>query len=159
MEVTEEQRKRAESNRLAALAKRKALLESSSHHHHYQQPPQNPWKFFKCRKLSPELASNTTTKTDAAEFSKPRPEHTVLSNPVPPPPPRPPDKFRVRLEICSPDSFFAAPEPLRDFAYPGDDQCLQRITDCLSNVCAFLFFPFSFVQNRILGFLVPFEFI
>ena len=140
MEVTEEQRKRAESNRLAALAKRKALLESSSHHHHYQQPPQNPWKFFKCRKLSPELASNTTTKTDAAEFSKPRPEHTVLSNPVPPPPPRPPDKFRVRLEICSPDSFSATPEPLRDFAYPGDDQCLQRLTDCLSNVCAFFFF-------------------
>ncbi|KAK7852707.1 dna annealing helicase and endonuclease zranb3 [Quercus suber] len=145
MEVTEEQRKRAESNRLAALAKRKALLESSSHHHHQQQqpPPQNPWKLFKCQKLSPKLASNTTTKTDAAEFSKPRPEPTVLSNPVPPPPPRPPDKFRVRLEVCSPDSFSATPEPLRDFAYPGDDQCLQRLTDCLSNVM-----PSHYTQNH-----------
>ncbi|KAL4633575.1 hypothetical protein ACB092_04G132100 [Castanea dentata] len=143
MEVTEEQRKRAESNRLAALAKRKALLESSSHHHHHhqQQPPQNPWKLFKCRKLSPELASNSTTKTGDAEFSKPRPEPTVLSNPVPPP--RPPDKFRVRLEVCSPDSFSATPEPLRDFAYPGDDQCLQRLTDCLSNVM-----PSHYTQNH-----------
>jgi hypothetical protein len=127
MEITEEERKRAESNRQAALAKRKALLESSIH----QQQPQGPWKLFKCRKLSPELTSKQIPDTA-----------TIHSDPVPPA--RPPDKFRVRLEICSPDSFSATPNALQGFMYLGDDQCLQRLTDCLSNVCVFLNFPFSF---------------
>jgi hypothetical protein len=126
MEITEEERKRAESNRQAALAKRKALLESSIH----QQQPQGPWKLFKCRKLSPELTSKQIPDTA-----------TIHSDPVPPA--RPPDKFRVRLEICSPDSFSATPNALQGFMYLGDDQCLQRLTDCLSNVM-----PSHYTQNH-----------
>ncbi|KAK7291135.1 hypothetical protein RIF29_06044 [Crotalaria pallida] len=48
MEITDEQRKRAEANRLAAIAKRKSLSES-----HQQQ--QGPWHLFKCQKHPPNL--------------------------------------------------------------------------------------------------------
>jgi len=49
MELTEEQRKQIEANRLAAIAKRKAFLESSSSS---QQQQRNPWQLFKCQKIS-----------------------------------------------------------------------------------------------------------
>jgi hypothetical protein len=111
MEITEEQRQRAEANRLAALAKRKALVESSSEQQQQKRLPQDPWKLFKCRKLSLEQG----------------------------PPVPMPEKFRVRLEICSPDSFFAAPEAVQGFMYPGDEECLRRLSDCLSAVSGFLF--------------------
>nr|TKS00856.1 DNA annealing helicase and endonuclease ZRANB3 [Populus alba] len=56
MQITEEQRQRAEANRLAALEKRKAYIINQQ-----QQPPppppQNPWRLFKCRKLSPKPSS------------------------------------------------------------------------------------------------------
>ncbi|XP_059303669.1 uncharacterized protein LOC132055726 isoform X3 [Lycium ferocissimum] len=58
-EITEEQRNRAEANRLAALAKRKTRLTETN---------QNSWKLFKCRKLS-----------DNVPFRKPP------VNPSPPP--------------------------------------------------------------------------
>ncbi|XP_027368431.1 DNA annealing helicase and endonuclease ZRANB3 [Abrus precatorius] len=45
MEMTEEQRKRAEANRAAAIAKRKLFLES-------QKSNNNPWQLFRCQKLS-----------------------------------------------------------------------------------------------------------
>lgn len=114
MEITEEQRKRAEANRLAALAKRKVLLESSSEQQQQKRLPQDPWELFKCRKLSGEK----------------RPP----ADPVPMP-----EKFRVRLEICSPDSFFAAPEAVQGFMCPGEEECLRRLSDCLSAVSGFLF--------------------
>ncbi|XP_059444296.1 LOW QUALITY PROTEIN: uncharacterized protein LOC132176179 [Corylus avellana] len=118
MEITEEQRKRAEANRLAALAKRKVLLESSSEQQQQKRLPQDPWELFKCRKLSGEK----------------RPP----ADPVPMP-----EKFRVRLEICSPDSFFAAPEAVQGFMCPGDEECLRRLSDCLSAVM-----PSHYTQNH-----------
>ncbi|RHN66007.1 putative calcium/calmodulin-dependent protein kinase chromatin remodeling SNF2 family [Medicago truncatula] len=50
MELTEEQRKQIEANRLAAIAKRKAFLESNPHQQQQQQ--RNPWNLFKCQKIS-----------------------------------------------------------------------------------------------------------
>ncbi|KAL3575186.1 hypothetical protein D5086_023287 [Populus alba] len=59
MQITEEQRQRAEANRLAALEKRKAYIINQQ-----QQPPppppQNPWRLFKCRKLSPKPPEHFT---------------------------------------------------------------------------------------------------
>ncbi|KAJ8536294.1 hypothetical protein K7X08_034695 [Anisodus acutangulus] len=94
-EMTEEQRNRAEANRLAALAKRKTRISDS-------------WKLFKCRKLS-----------DNVGFHKPQ---------------NPPQRFRARLEICSPDSFCVTPAPLEGFTYPGEINCLEILRDCLSCV-------------------------
>lgn len=111
MEITEEQRKRAEANRLAALAKRKATLTAT--------PTQEPWKLFKCRKIS------GSSSTDL-NFPKPQPANI-------------PEKFRVKLEICSPDSFSATPEPVEGFEYPGEAVCLQKLYDCLSDVNLFKF--------------------
>ncbi|KAI8543266.1 hypothetical protein RHMOL_Rhmol08G0203600 [Rhododendron molle] len=124
MEMTEEQRQRAESNRLAALAKRKALAESSS-----TINQQDPWRLFKCRKIS----------TDHHATAIPRPKHPPSSFadpsfPKPQPPAPPPVKFRARLEICSPDSFSVAPDAVEGFAYPGEAACLEKLSDCLSNV-------------------------
>ncbi|KAK3225853.1 hypothetical protein Dsin_005715 [Dipteronia sinensis] len=106
MEMTEEQRQRAEANRLAAIAKRKAK----------QQINQEPWKLFKCRKLSVE-----PTKPHASPL---------------------PDKFRVRLEICSPDSFSVSPLWLKGFVYPGEGECLRRLSLSLSHVM-----PSHYTQN------------
>ncbi|GMN54237.1 hypothetical protein TIFTF001_023365 [Ficus carica] len=123
MHITDEQRKRAEANRLAALAKRKAILESFNGGQQLQQQEQPPWTLFKCPKLSHELAPNPNSL--AHSYS------TIQKDPI-----RVadlPEKFRVRLEICSPDSFSASPIALRGFAFPGGEECLRRLTDCLSN--------------------------
>ncbi|OVA00746.1 hypothetical protein BVC80_9083g32 [Macleaya cordata] len=108
MEITEEQRKRAEANRLAALAKRKASTSVR----------ENPWKFFKCCKVSPELAERDKQ----------------LTNALPKPPNHFSERFRVRLEICSPDSFSITPEALPGSPYLGETQCLQKLNDVLSFV-------------------------
>ncbi|KAI3976769.1 hypothetical protein MKX01_008627 [Papaver californicum] len=92
MEITEEQRKRAETNRLAALEKRKA---SSSIR-------KDAFRLYKCQKPNAS--------------------------------PKPPERFQVRLEICSPDSFAITPEPLQNFSYPGEVECLKRLSDWLSFV-------------------------
>ena len=127
MELTEEQRKRAEANRLAALAKRKAFLESSSQLQP-DQHKQNPWLLFKCRKLSHELNPrplNIANKQPSIDSVEPIPTKSLV------------EKFRVRLEICSPDAFSAMPLALRGFPYPGEERCLQKLSDCLSSVSVF----------------------
>ncbi|KAF2312835.1 hypothetical protein GH714_040885 [Hevea brasiliensis] len=112
MPITEEQRQRAEANRLAALAKRKAFTESIINQRQ-QQDQHNPWRLFKCRKLTPELASTTLCRNSNTHLEQ---------------------KFRVRLEICSPDSFSVTPEALQGFAYPGEEECFRRLNCCLSDV-------------------------
>lgn len=123
-EITEEQRKRAEAHRLAALAKRKAAQESSTSNH------QDPWQLFKCRKISPE---HTTT---APSFPRPQfPPQQQQCLPIDRfREPHFPEKFRVRLEICAPDSFSITPVAVDGFPYPGEAECLRRLSDCLSNV-------------------------
>ncbi|KAJ7978477.1 DNA annealing helicase and endonuclease ZRANB3 [Quillaja saponaria] len=122
MEITEEQRKRAEGNRLAALAKRKALLESTTQQQQQQQ--QEPWKLFKCRKFSQELNPSIIHCDKKHQITSVEPVSTTHLS----------DKFQVRLEICSPDSFQATPTVLRGFPYPGEEDCLRRLRDCLSDV-------------------------
>ncbi|XP_050376516.1 uncharacterized protein LOC126793927 [Argentina anserina] len=123
MEITEEQRKRAEANRLAALAKRKALAESSS---------ADPWSLFKCRKLSPDLKPTSIRRTRDASRPEISLADPVLENQM----------FRVRLEICSPDSFSATPVGIQGFAFPGQEECLRRLSDCLASVM-----PSHYTQN------------
>lgn len=119
MEITEEQRKRSELNRLAALAKRKQLANTIP-------SDQEPWKLFKCRKFSLERNDST--------FAQPLKKPSCIDPQIPT---QLPDKFRVRLEICSPDSFSATPVPVQGFPFPGEAVCLDKLRDCLSNV----FFP------------------
>lgn len=130
MHITDEQRKRAEANRLAALAKRKAILESFNGGQQLQQQEQPPWTLFKCPKLSHELAPNPNSLAHSSSTIQKDPIRVADL----------PEKFRVRLEICSPDSFSASPIALRGFAFPGGDECLRRLTDCLSNVSDYHFF-------------------
>ncbi|CAM8977140.1 unnamed protein product [Rhodiola kirilowii] len=116
MEITEEQRKRAEENRRAALAKRKAAQDSNQY---------NPWKDFKVRKFSPEFDNGQPSKV---------PQKLASLPPGPVLKPHLPEKFRVSLEICSPDSFCVKPEAVNGFPFPGESECFRRLGDLLSNV-------------------------
>ncbi|KAL9672124.1 hypothetical protein QQ045_028372 [Rhodiola kirilowii] len=116
MEITEEQRKRAEENRRAALAKRKAAQDSNQY---------NPWKDFKVRKFSPEFDNGQPSKV---------PQKLASLPPGPVLKPHLPEKFRVSLEICSPDSFCVKPEAVNGFPFPGEPECFRRLDDLLSNV-------------------------
>ncbi|XP_047314227.1 DNA annealing helicase and endonuclease ZRANB3-like isoform X1 [Impatiens glandulifera] len=127
--MTEEQRQRAESNRLAALAKRKTLEGATT-----TRPTttaasnsnQDVWKLFKCKKVNLQQCVTSSRTNDASscndQFQKP------------PQVPVPVDKFKARLEICSPDSFSITPAPLKGISYPGEAVCLERLRECLANV-------------------------
>ncbi|CAI9111969.1 OLC1v1012325C1 [Oldenlandia corymbosa var. corymbosa] len=141
-EITEEQRKRIEANRQAALAKRKAITvhndpkNSSSNSKPNQF--QNDWRHVKCRKLSSEPGIDDSEKpiypfVNTGSIPKPQ---LALS------PPPPTEKFRARFEICSPDSFSITPEPVPGFAYPGEEACFEKISLWLSDVL-----PSHFTQN------------
>ncbi|KAJ6418407.1 hypothetical protein OIU84_001725 [Salix udensis] len=120
MQITEEQRQRAEINRLAALEKRKAYIINQQQQQQQQQ--QNPWRLFKCRKLSSGPSSITCT-TNPPLFNRVNPDlDTHL-----------PQTFRLRFEICSPDSFSITPEAIKGFPYPGEEKCLYTLKSCLSN--------------------------
>ncbi|KAK2970335.1 hypothetical protein RJ640_003303 [Escallonia rubra] len=116
MEITEQQRERAEANRLAAQAKRKALADLAA-----AGARPDPWKLFKCRKVSAEQCPSNT-------FPPPKqPSSADLATEPNNAPAQLPDKFLARLEICSPDSFSVTPKPVQGFPYPGDDAVLARV--------------------------------
>ncbi|KAI9117591.1 hypothetical protein K1719_011757 [Acacia pycnantha] len=125
MVLTEEQRKQAEANRLAAIERRKAVLEARGE--------KGPWQLFKCRKISSESIPKPTPTVHQSQSVS---VDTVSAAPLP-------HKFLVRLEICSLDSFSATPLPLRGSPYPGEEWCLQRLSDHLSNVL-----PSHYTQNH-----------
>ncbi|EOY21978.1 SNF2 domain-containing protein / helicase domain-containing protein / HNH endonuclease domain-containing protein, putative isoform 1 [Theobroma cacao] len=130
MELTEEQRKQAEANRLAAIAKRKALIESSTSivNIHYRQNHDHYWRLTKCPKLA----------NDNAHIPK-RPQD---SNLAPVSNTKLCKKFQVRLEICSPDSFSVTPGTVQGCPYQGVEECLRRLRDILSDVT-----PSHYTQN------------
>lgn len=45
-----------------------------------------------------------------------------------------PEKFTVRLEISSPDSFSVKPLPVEGYKFPGEAACFERLSECLFNV-------------------------
>ncbi|WVZ66594.1 hypothetical protein U9M48_015789 [Paspalum notatum var. saurae] len=155
MEITEEQRRRAEANRLAALEKRKRIAEAAAA---AAAPTACPsytafpasgaptfpafdasyaaeWRLAKCPRISPPA---------------PRPPFAPLpprpSPPPPPPtPPQPPVGFQVVVEVCSPDEFWVAVGPVEGKAYPGEAQCLGAVQDCLAAASVV---PYSATQSQ-----------
>ncbi|XP_027125391.1 uncharacterized protein [Coffea arabica] len=136
-EITEAQKQRAESNRRAALAKRKAAAlaatsttsstvaaVTTTNYNSNANQFQSAWKLFKCQKLS-------SSGRKCSDFRKP-----LISPPST-------EKFRARLEICSPDSFFITPFTVPGFPYPGDEACFEKLSDWLSNVV-----PPHYTQNN-----------
>lgn len=139
MVITEEQRRRAEANRLAALEKRKRLAEaaaaaataSTSYNTTFPASgtPTFPtddtaaeWRLAKCPRIAPPAPQSRFVSLP------PRP------SPPPPPqtPPQPPVGFKVVLEVCSPDEFLVAVGPAEGKAYPGEANCLGAVQDCLA---------------------------
>ncbi|PKA50690.1 SWI/SNF-related matrix-associated actin-dependent regulator of chromatin subfamily A-like protein 1 [Apostasia shenzhenica] len=125
MEITEDQRRRAEANRLAALEKRKRAAERSE---------EESWSLVKCGKV----LCHTTSSS-----SLPAPEKNPALPPRPNEPPRAAERFRVVLEICSPDEFAVSPVPLPGFAFPGTAQCFQIVEDAFS-----LALPFQVSESQ-----------
>lgn len=117
MGITEEQRNRAEKNRIAALEKRKRAACTP-----ISEGRASPWRLFKCKKIVHDQEKKTN------------------QNYLPPPPPPPQTKFIVTLEICSPNEFTIFPQPLQDFSFPGKDECFRRIQDSFDSKVIILFF-------------------
>ncbi|XP_065878162.1 uncharacterized protein [Euphorbia lathyris] len=132
MPITEEQRLRAETNRLAALAKRKAFTEITVDQGHQQPAQHNQWRFFKCQKLSTGARSTTHYPTKPPNVPIDSNSNTHLDQ-----------KFLVRLEICSPDSFSITPGAVQGFMYPGQEECLRILNFRLSDVE-----PSHYTQNH-----------
>ncbi|KAF5796880.1 putative DNA helicase chromatin remodeling SNF2 family [Helianthus annuus] len=57
-----------------------------------------------------------------------------------------PEKFMVRLEISSPDSFSVKPFPVDGYKFPGEAACFEKLSVCLPNVV-----PSHFTQNHVGG--------
>ncbi|CAI9284011.1 unnamed protein product [Lactuca saligna] len=53
------------------------------------------------------------------------------------------EKFMVRLEISSPDSFSVKPLSVDGYRFPGDAACFEKLSECLSNVV-----PSHYTQNH-----------
>lgn len=51
------------------------------------------------------------------------------------------EKFMVRLEISSPDSFSVKPLSVDGYRFPGDAACFEKLSECLSNVCYLIYVP------------------
>ncbi|ONM59413.1 uncharacterized protein [Zea mays] len=132
MEITEEQRRRAEANRLAALEKRKRYAEAAaatafptsgaSTFPAYDTAAAAEWRLAKCPRIAPPARQLPFVPLP------PRPSPP----PLPPTPPQPPVGFQVVLEVCGPDEFWVAVVPVEGRAYPGEAECLGAVQDCLA---------------------------
>ncbi|KAL8141905.1 hypothetical protein V2J09_014937, partial [Rumex salicifolius] len=93
---------------------------------------QNPiGNVFKCRKLSssrpfPSLSSEPVSNQSSTLCI----DDVSAQNPDAPLPQR----FRLRFEISSPNSFSIAPEVVDGFYYPGAETCFAKLEQWLSNV-------------------------
>ncbi|XP_020593583.1 DNA annealing helicase and endonuclease ZRANB3 isoform X2 [Phalaenopsis equestris] len=122
MEITEEQRRRLEENRLAALEKRKRAEERSA---------EDPWRLFRCRKVP------SPTLSPPSSCDGPEPENKTSVSLRRPAPPKLPERFRVVLEICSHDEFSVLPQPLPGFAFPGYVECFRIMEAAISSALEF----------------------
>ncbi|EEC82393.1 hypothetical protein OsI_26740 [Oryza sativa Indica Group] len=127
MGITEEQRRRIEANRLAALERRKRFAEAAA------ADASVGWRLAKCPRFAPPPPQPTL----------PPPPPRTLPPPPPPPPPQPPVGFKVVLEVCGPEDFSVAVGPAEGFAYPGEAECLRAVQDCISSAA-----PFSTTQSQ-----------
>ncbi|KAG8079874.1 hypothetical protein GUJ93_ZPchr0007g4194 [Zizania palustris] len=125
MEITEEQRRRIEANRLAALEKRKRVLEAAA--------------AGGCVGGGGIVASEEWRLAKCPRFAPPPP----TLPPPPPPPPLPPVRFKVVLEVCSPEEFSVVVGPIEGAAYPGEAECLRAVHDCVASAV-----PFSTTQSQ-----------
>lgn len=136
MQITEEQRRRSEANRLAALEKRKRLAEAAAAAEPATAFPASgaptfpaydtaaaEWRLAKCPRIAPPAPQ--------PPFA-PLPPRPSPPPPPPPTPPQPPVGFQVVLEVCGPDEFLVAVGPVEGRAYPGEAECLGAVQDCLA---------------------------
>uniref|UniRef100_A0A0E0LKL3 Helicase ATP-binding domain-containing protein n=1 Tax=Oryza punctata TaxID=4537 RepID=A0A0E0LKL3_ORYPU len=129
MGITEEQRRRIEANRLAALERRKRFAEAAAAAAAGGGGTDASvgWRLAKCPRFAPP----------------PQPTLLPPPPPPPPPPPQPPVGFKVVLEVCSPEDFSVAVGPTEGLAYPGEAECLRAVQDCISWAA-----PFSTAQSQ-----------
>lgn len=130
-EITEGQRQRAEANRARALAKRKAILSLS-------EKGENG-TLFKCRKLSSDATITVAKQPLTSEPTGPCQR---------------PEKFRARLEICSPDSFSVTPVAIEGFEFPGEDVCFEKLRDCFLNVRKVKVVLLKYFDSEIVSFFI-----
>ncbi|KAF0907158.1 hypothetical protein E2562_015680 [Oryza meyeriana var. granulata] len=131
MGITEEQRRRIEANRLAALERRKRFAEAAGGGGGTDASV--AWRLAKCPRFAPP----------APTLPPPPPPPRTLPPPLPPPAPQPPVGFKVVLEVCSPEDFSVAVGPAEGVAYPGEAECLRAVQDCVDSVV-----PFSTTQSQ-----------
>lgn len=103
--LTEEQRRRIEASRLAALERLKRSA----------------------------AAAGTTIDAASSRLAKcPRIAHPLPPRPCPPPTPS--IGFRAVLEVCSPDEFQVTVGRAEGKAFPGEAECLRAVEDCVASV-------------------------
>jgi len=121
VKLTEEQRRRIEANRIAALERLKRSSAAAGN----TSDAAASFRLSKCPRIAPPMP--------------PRP----CPPPRPLPPPTPPTGFQAVLEICSPDEFQATVGPAEGKIFPGEAECLRAIEDCVASAV-----PFSTTQSQ-----------
>jgi hypothetical protein len=136
MQITEEQRRRIQENRLVALERRKRFLEASAG---AAAGTSADLRLAKCPRIAEAgtTAALPTPCTTAAEWTLAKCTRTAPAPrpPLhpPPPPPQPPVGFQVVLEVCSSDEFSVSVGPVQGATYPGEAECLRAVQDCLTS--------------------------
>lgn len=105
-----------EANRFMLGEKRKPSSDDDSSENPHRLP--HDFRLSKCRKLDGE--------NDVVYRSRESDPGLTASIP--------PEKFRARLEICSPDSFTVTPVQAKGFRFPEKQDCLRQLNEILSDV-------------------------
>lgn len=131
VEITEEQRKRAEANRLAALAKRKEASTNSNHNNNDSLPPQKmlQWQMppgHKENVNNNNISININTNSNKAwglfpckKIINQRPQVKDLV---------------VVVELCTATEFSVCATPAPGSSLATAEECLRQIHTCLSSV-------------------------
>ncbi|KAJ4908684.1 DNA annealing helicase and endonuclease ZRANB3 [Raphanus sativus] len=114
-----------EANRFMLGEKRKPSSDDDSSENPHRLP--HDFRLSKCRKLDGE--------NDVVYRSRESDPGLTASIP--------PEKFRARLEICSPDSFTVTPVQAKGFRFPEKQDCLRQLNEILSDAM-----PSHYTQNQ-----------